>query len=106
VWVGTITRDIGVYFTTQAWNLTTHAIDPDVDEARGHVSEDLALAKSVARFGFVQGVGAAEPEAPHHNTMNAPWWTDGLRLVMEVPSDRDVELEDIELFRWDWEPRR
>lgn len=41
VWIGTITRDIGVYFTTRAWNLTTHAIDPDVDEARNYLIEDL-----------------------------------------------------------------
>src|SRR5262245_53542866 len=28
VWIGAISRDIGVYFTTRAWSLTTHAIDP------------------------------------------------------------------------------
>ena len=33
VWVGQISRDIGVRFTTKAWNLTTHRIDPDIDEA-------------------------------------------------------------------------
>ena len=32
VWVGQISRDIGVRFTLKTWNLTTHRIDPDVDE--------------------------------------------------------------------------
>ena len=33
VWVGQVSRDIGVRFTTKTWNLTTHRVDPDVDEA-------------------------------------------------------------------------
>jgi len=43
VWVGTITRDIGVYFTPRAWNLATHAIDPAVDEVRHYVREDFQV---------------------------------------------------------------
>ncbi len=35
-------RAVGVYFTTRAWNLTTHAIEPDIDEARTYLTEDLA----------------------------------------------------------------
>jgi hypothetical protein len=34
VWIGQISRDIGVRFTPKTWNLTTHRVDPDVDEAR------------------------------------------------------------------------
>src|SRR4029450_10100043 len=35
VYIGTISRDIGVYFTTRAWSLTTHAIDaPDDADGR------------------------------------------------------------------------
>ena len=33
--------------------------------------------------------------------MNAPWWTDGLRLVVQV-SDRAVPLEEQRFFFWDW----
>ncbi|MGC4004031.1 MAG: LssY C-terminal domain-containing protein [Pirellulales bacterium] len=44
VWVGQISRDIGVRFTTQVWNLTTHRVDPDVDEARDYVVQDLLRA--------------------------------------------------------------
>ncbi len=31
VWIGQISRDIGVRFTLKTWNLTTHKIDPDVE---------------------------------------------------------------------------
>ena len=100
--MGTITRDIGVYFTTRAWNLTTHAIDPDVDEARSYLREDFQIAQSVERWGFVEGVGAATSEEPHRNLMNAPWWSDGLRLVMDVPDKKAIPLEEQRFFYWDW----
>jgi hypothetical protein len=101
VWAGTITRDIGVYFTTRAWNLMTHAIDPMVDEARRYLREDFALGGSIARCGLVHGVGPATPEAPHRNLMNAPWWTDGHRLVVAISAE-SVPLERQGFFYWDW----
>lgn len=101
VWVGTITRDIGIYFTTRAWNLTTHAIAPDVDEARDVLAEDLLLTQATDRFGFATGVGRATPAAPHRNLMGATWWTDGLRLVVEL-ADRKVPLEAVRFFDWSW----
>lgn len=76
VYIGTISRDIGVYFTTRAWSLTTHAIDPDLDEAREALAEDLILSQTIRQFGYVAGVGAAPSDNPHHNLMNAPYWTD------------------------------
>ena len=101
VWVGTITRDIGVYFTTRAWNLTTHAIDPYVDESREYLREDFKNAQSLERFGLVEGVGVTSKEEPHRNLMNAPWWTDGLRLVMEV-SKQPRPMDQVGFFYWDW----
>jgi hypothetical protein len=101
VWVGTITRDIGIYFTTRSWSLTTHAIDPDVDEARDYLREDFQIAQSIERWGFVEGAGAATSDAPHRNLMNAPWWSNGLRLVIDVP-DRSIPLVDQRFFYWDW----
>src|SRR4029079_382916 len=41
VWVGQVSRDIGVRFTPKTWNLTTHCIDSNVDESRDYVLEDL-----------------------------------------------------------------
>jgi hypothetical protein len=72
VWVGQVSRDIGVRFTTRAWNLTTHRIDPDVDEARDYVFEDLVLAGRVAAAGYVGGVGACPRDAPARNLTGDP----------------------------------
>jgi hypothetical protein len=105
VWVGGISRDIGVYFTTRAWNLTTHAIDPDIDEARNYLTEDLATAQALKKIGTVPGVGAATQQEPHRNLMNAPWWTDGKREVY-LFSLEPVPLDQLEYWAWeteDWE---
>jgi hypothetical protein len=100
VWVGTITRDIGVYFTTRSWSLTTHAIDPEVDEARSYLTEDLATAQAIEKVGLVPGVGAATSDEPHRNFMQAPWWTDGMREVY-LMSDERTRLEDLQYFDWE-----
>jgi hypothetical protein len=81
VWIGQVSRDIGVRFTPRTWNLTTHLIDSDVDEARNYVLNDLLVAERVARIGFVPGVEAAAATAPRHNLTGDVYFTDGLRAV-------------------------
>ena len=81
VWIGQVSRDIGVRFTPRTWNLTTHLIDSDVDEARNYVLNDLLVAERVARIGFVPGVEAAAASAPRHNLTGDAYFTDGLRAV-------------------------
>ena len=88
VWVGQVSRDIGVRFTTKAWNLTTHRIDPDVDEARDYVIEDLVQAERVIAAGYVGGVGACGPEALKRNLTGDPYHTDGRRAVILVSPNR------------------
>ena len=100
VWVGSITRDIGVYFTRRAWNLTTQAIDPDVDEARNYLTEDLATAGAIEKLGMVPGVGPATPEEPHRNLMYASWWTEGNREVYLL-SEEPVPLTELRFLPWE-----
>jgi hypothetical protein len=99
VWIGAISRDIGVFFTTRAWNLTTHAIDPEVDEARDYLTEDLATAQALAEFGMVGGGGEVTRAAPKQNLLGSPWWTDGGRAVLRL-TDKPVPLEEVELVDW------
>ncbi len=80
VWIGQISRDIGVRFTWRT--ITTHKIDPDVDETREFLLEDMAYAQGVTRFGYVGGVGAAPYDAPRGNLTGDPYFTDGKRVVM------------------------
>jgi LssY C-terminus len=81
VWIGQISRDIGVRFTLKTWNLTTHKIDPDVDDARDYLLDSLLEGGHVSLVAYVPGVEAADRSAPRHNLTGDPYFTDGLRAV-------------------------
>jgi hypothetical protein len=98
VFVGQISRDIGVRFTTKTWPPVTHKIDPDIDEARHAVIEDLLFSQTLAKVGFVKGVGQATPYRPRQNLTGDPYFTDGLRVVLildkgPIPMNQIVELD-------------
>ncbi len=88
VWVGQVSRDIGVRFTWKTWNLTTHRIDSDVDEARDYVVEDLLEAGRLEMLGYVSGVGECTSTAPRHNLTGDPYFTDGKRAAILVSPSR------------------
>ena len=90
VWIGQVSRDIGVRFTPKTWNLTTHRIDPDVDDARDYVLDDLMESGRVVKVGFVPGAGAAERAAPRRNLTGDPYFTDGLRAVAIFSETRTI----------------
>ena len=50
VYIGQISRDIGVKLTTKSPTLTTHEVDLDVDEARDYLIQDLLESQKVANF--------------------------------------------------------
>src|SRR5262249_29119305 len=102
VWIGQISRDIGV---RAIWGIppTTHKIDPDTDESRNGRIQDLAYAQALARFGFVKGVGEAPRDKPRGNHTGDPYWTDGLRAVLFF-EHRPTTLGDIEMLDWERPP--
>jgi hypothetical protein len=88
VWIGQISRDIGVRFTLKTWNLTTHKIDPDVDDARDCLLDELLEGGRVALVAYVPGAGAADRSAPRRNLTGDPYFTDGLRAVAVFSESR------------------
>ena len=104
VWIGQVSRDIGVRLTDQAWNLTTHKIGPDVDFDRGYLLQDLLTTGFVERYGFVGGVRAATMSAPRTNLTGDPYYTDGLRVIVFL-SEETKPLSEIERLHWELPPR-
>lgn len=97
VLVGQISRDIGVRFSSRTF--VTHKIDPDVDETRGYLVQDLLNARSVRAVGHTEGVGKAQPESPRYNYTRDPYFTDGLRVVL-ILSPEPVMIEKVERLPW------
>jgi hypothetical protein len=88
VWVGQVSRDIGVRFTSRTWNLTTHRIDPDVDESRDYVIQDLLEAGRIEAAIYIGGVGECTHDAPRHNLTGDPYFTDGRRAAILLSPKR------------------
>jgi hypothetical protein len=97
VWIGQISRDIGVRFTRKT--ITTHKIDPDVDETREFLIENLAYNQVLSQFAYVGGVGAAPIDSPRGNLTGDPYFTDGLRAVIWIPS-KPKDLQDVRYIEW------
>jgi hypothetical protein len=103
VWIGQISRDIGVRLTSKT--ITTHKIDPDVDETREFLLENLVYAQSVSGVGYVGGVGAATFDEPRGNLTGDPYFTDGLRIVIFLSADA-VAIDEIDLIEMGQHPLR
>jgi hypothetical protein len=99
VLIGQISRDIGSRFTTKSKTLTTHRIDPNVDETRSSLVQDFIHAQALEAFARVGGVGFVSPEEPRGNLTGDPWFTDGNRALMLL-SDDPVSKTEIEWFDW------
>lgn len=100
VWIGQISRDIGVKYTLKSPTISTHVIDPDVDETRRYLAEDLAYSQSMYRIGYVKGVGSVPRDAPRMNLVGDPWYSDGLRAVMFL-GPRPHALNELEILDWE-----
>jgi len=100
VFIGQISRDIGVRFTTKTWPPVTHKIDPDIDEARHAIIEDLLFSQTLAKVGFVRGVGRATPSRPRENLTGDPYFTDGLRVVLFL-GEGPISMNQITAIDWE-----
>lgn len=102
VWVGQISRDIGVKLSGKTF--VTHRIDSVVDEARNYLVLDVIGSDRLAQFGYATGVGVSTTEDPRYNYTRDPYFTDGLRAVM-ILSDEEVGFDNIVGLGWEPQPR-
>ena len=100
VMIGQISRDIGSRFTTKSSTLTTHRIDPNVDETRSSLVQDFIYAQALKVFARAGGVGFVSPDEPRGNLTGDPWFTDGNRAIMVLTSE-PTSMTEIEWFEWE-----
>ena len=101
VWVGQISRDIGVKLSSKTF--VTHKIDPIVDEARFYVLLDIASSGHLGQAGYTKGVGPSSPKEPRYNHTDDPYYTDGLRLILFLTED-DITYDRIHWYDWEVPP--
>ena len=98
IWLGQISRDIGVKFSMRTF--VTHAIDPDVDETRNGLVGDLAYSQALGAVGFVQGSQRSTLQEPHYNLTPDLYYSDGLRAVLFF-EERPRSLNEITVLDWE-----
>ena len=99
VLIGQISRDIGSRITTKSSTLTTHRIDPNVDDTRAALVQDFIYAQALAAYAQAGGVGFVPPHEPRGNLTGDPWFTDGYRAVMLLTSE-PTGVTEIEWIDW------
>jgi hypothetical protein len=100
VWVGQISRDIGVKFTLKSPTISTHVIDPYMDEAHNDLTQDLAYSQALIKVGYVKGAEGPQPKTTVGSARDVYYTTDGLRAVL-VFGDRPASLATIDFFDWE-----
>jgi hypothetical protein len=100
VWVGQVSRDIGIKITTKSPSLTTHIIDPEVDLTREYLLHSLLAQGHVERFGFVKGGARASAAYPTFNLAEDPYFSDGMRLVVML-SPHPVPYDRVRSLLWE-----
>ena len=100
VWIGQVSRDIGIKVTPESPTLTTHIIDPEVDLTREYLLHSLLDAGLVAGFGFVKGSTYATRDEPAVNLSDDPYFSDGLRLVIAL-SPHPRPYHEVRSMHWE-----
>ena len=100
VWVAQVSSPRGGRFALAAEDGAPLPIDPDVDEARNDLVQDVIYSQFLARIGFVQGVGQANESAPRTIPGAGSYHTDGLRAVLFI-EERPFHLSEIGFLDWE-----
>jgi hypothetical protein len=94
VWVGQISRII----RRGIWGKFT--IEPDVDEARYYLLQDLWYAQGLLRFGYIRISDMATLSDPRNSLQDDDYFTDGLCLVMWVANE-PVSFAEVQFEPWE-----
>jgi hypothetical protein len=93
VFVGQISRDIGVKFNKRI--ITTHAIDPDVDDTRGGLAADVAYSQALVKIAYFKSSQVSTMADTYYNLTPDPYLSDGLRVVLFFDERPAIGVEGV-----------
>jgi hypothetical protein len=94
VWIGQISRII------RPVAIEKFGIEPDVDEARDYLLQDLWYAQSLLRYGYVRLSEMAPLSNPRKALYDDDYFTDGMCLVVWV-SNEPTSLDEVQFEPWE-----
>jgi LssY C-terminus len=100
VWVGSTTRDIGTD-VNKISDFLTKKIDPDLNETRSYIGEDMILSQNVKKIGWIRTLEPSTEDSPNVNYKGQTWWADGLTLVL-LFDETPTSISDIEFYEWEY----
>jgi len=100
VWIGQTSTRLGGRFADRAPPKVTLPINPNVDEARENLTQDLAYSQALIKIGYIKGSGLAQSNHTEGVSKDYDYTTDGLRVVL-VFDERPTSLEKIDFLNWE-----
>jgi hypothetical protein len=94
VWVGQISRILRPSI------LAKFIIEPDVDQARTYLLQDLWYAQGLIKYGYIKSTDIVTIAAPRKSLADDHYFTDGLCLVMLI-ADTSVSFSTVQFVEWD-----
>jgi hypothetical protein len=94
VWVGQISRII------RPVAIEKFSIEPDVDEARDYLLQDLWYAQGLLRYGYIRLSEMAPLSDPRKGLHGDDYFTDGMCLVVWV-SNEPISLDQVQFEPWE-----
>ena len=94
VWVGQISRIV----RRGVWD--KFVIEPDVDEARAYLLQDLWYNQALLKYGYVRTASVATLSNPRKSLHGDSYFTDGLCLVIWVPS-QPISFSGVQFVPWE-----
>jgi hypothetical protein len=109
IWVAPFRYQGKPVFVTQAgrrqgWRLAEvesqdMMLDPNVDEVRSFLVQDMLYSNGVSKIAYITGVGPTEPGELRNSLGGVSYHTDGLRAVLFLVT-RPLSLSDIQVLDW------
>jgi hypothetical protein len=100
VWVGQVSTRLGGRFAAEPGDGTAPVIEPNLDEARNDLIQDMFYAQSLVKIGFVKAMDKVPASKPRKTTSGSSYHTDGLRAVLMFAGE-NIGLSGIKFFDWE-----
>lgn len=100
IWIGQISRDIGVKLTTKSPTLTTHVIAPDVDAERWYLIQNMMRQQAIGELAFLKVTPSRTMDNLGYNLCDDAFFTDGMFGVLFLSAEPRT-ADQVQFKKWE-----